>query len=71
MIENPAPTRAEVIDVANAVYEQSDAIMLPGETSVGKYPVRCIEVMDKIARRTEKLEVSVFTKKQYAIQQVH
>ena len=54
MIENPAPTRAEVIDVANAVYEQSDAIMLPGEASVKKYSVRCIKVMDKIARRTKK-----------------
>jgi len=53
MIENPAPTRAEVTDVANAVYEQPDAIMLSGETSVGKYPIRCVEVMDKIARRTE------------------
>lgn len=54
MIENPLPTRAEVTDVANAVFEQADAIMLSGETTVGKYPVRCIEVMDRIARRIER-----------------
>ncbi len=53
MIGNPSPTRAEVTDVANAVYEQADAIMLSGETATGKYPVRCVEVLDTIARRTE------------------
>lgn len=53
MIENPSPTRAEITDVSNAVYEQCDAIMLSGETSVGAYPVKCIEVMDRIARRVE------------------
>ncbi|MGB5812231.1 MAG: pyruvate kinase [Polyangiales bacterium] len=55
MIENPLPTRAEVTDVANAVYEQADAIMLSGETAAGQYPVRCVEVLDKIARRTEQV----------------
>jgi pyruvate kinase len=54
MIENPMPTRAEITDVANAVFEQSDAIMLSGETTVGKYPLRCMEVFDKIARRIER-----------------
>ncbi|GAB6091516.1 pyruvate kinase [Spirochaeta dissipatitropha] len=54
MIENPMPTRAEVTDVANAVYEQADAIMLSGETTVGRYPLACIEVMDTIARRIER-----------------
>ncbi|MCS6771092.1 MAG: pyruvate kinase [Kiritimatiellae bacterium] len=54
MIENPSPTRAEITDVSNAVYEQADAIMLSGETSVGRYPVKCIEVMDRIARRVER-----------------
>jgi pyruvate kinase len=54
MIENPLPTRAEVTDVANAVFESADAIMLSGETTVGKYPVRCIEVFDRIARRIER-----------------
>lgn len=54
MIENPSPTRAEITDVSNAVFEQADAIMLSGETSVGKYPVKCIEIMDRIARRVER-----------------
>jgi pyruvate kinase len=54
MIENPMPTRAEVTDVANAVYEQADAIMLSGETAVGKYPVKAVTMLDKIARRIEK-----------------
>jgi pyruvate kinase len=54
MIESPMPTRAEVTDVSNAVYEQADAIMLSGETTVGKYPLKCIEVFDRIARRIER-----------------
>lgn len=53
MIENPIPTRAEVTDVANAVYEEADAIMLSGETTVGKYPIKCVEILDRIARSTE------------------
>ena len=54
MIVNPVPTRAEVTDVANAAFEQADAIMLSGETTVGKYPVKCVEVLDKVARRIER-----------------
>jgi pyruvate kinase len=54
MIHSPTPTRAEVTDVANAVYEQADAIMLSGETAQGKYPERCVQMLDRIARRTEK-----------------
>lgn len=54
MIENPIPTRAEVTDVANAIYEEADAIMLSGETTIGKYPVRCVEYLDRIARESEK-----------------
>ena len=54
MIDNPIPTRAEVTDVANAVYEGADAVMLSGETSVGKHPVRCIEQLDSITRTSEK-----------------
>ena len=54
MIESPMPTRAEVTDVANAVYEEADAIMLSGETTVGKHPLRCIEVFDRIAARIER-----------------
>jgi pyruvate kinase len=53
MIENPVPTRAEITDVANAVFEQADAIMLSGETTVGRYPVKCVEVFDRVAKRIE------------------
>lgn len=54
MIGSPMPTRAEITDVANAVFEQSDGIMLSGETTVGRYPLECLEVFDKIARRIER-----------------
>ena len=54
MINNPMPTRAEVSDVANAVYEGADAIMLSGETSAGQFPLRCVQTLDSIARRQEK-----------------
>ena len=53
MIENPSPTRAEITDTANAVFEQADAIMLSGETSVGRYPLKCVEIMNRIASRIE------------------
>lgn len=54
MMVNPTPTRAEVSDIAGAVRAKSDAIMLSGETAVGKYPIKCVEVMDKVAKRIEK-----------------
>jgi pyruvate kinase len=54
MIHNPSPTRAEITDTANAVFEQADAIMLSGETSIGKYPLKCVEMMDRIAARIER-----------------
>ncbi|MEH6552031.1 MAG: pyruvate kinase [Pseudomonadales bacterium] len=53
MITNPMPTRAEVTDVANAVYEEVDAVMLSGETTIGKHPIKCVESLDKIARTVE------------------
>jgi pyruvate kinase len=53
MIEAPVPTRAEVSDVAHAVLEKADAIMLSGETTTGKYPVECVRVFKRIARRIE------------------
>ncbi len=54
MIENPIPTRAEVTDVANAVYEGADAVMLSGETSIGKHPVRCVEQLVQITKAAER-----------------
>lgn len=53
MIDNPLPTRAEVTDIANAIFEKADCIMLSGETTTGKYPVECVNVMDRIAREVE------------------
>jgi pyruvate kinase len=60
MILAPMPTRAEVTDVSNAVFEEADAIMLSGETTVGKYPLKCIEVFDRIAKRIERSGSSLF-----------
>ena len=54
MITNRVPTRAEITDVANAVYEQADAIMLSGETSMGLHPVECVEVLHRVAARIER-----------------
>lgn len=54
MVENPVPTRAEVSDVANAIYDGTDAVMLSAETSVGKYPVEAARMMVRIAAETER-----------------
>jgi len=53
MINNPRPTRAEVTDIANAIYYRTDALMLSGETAYGKYPVEAVETMAKIAKQAE------------------
>jgi pyruvate kinase len=53
MVEAPRPTRAEVTDVANAIYDGSDAVMLSEETAIGRHPVEAVRFMDRIARATE------------------
>ena len=63
MIENPIPTRAEVTDVANAIYEEVDAVMLSGETTIGKYPIRCVEQLVEIARASERVPGLSFVQK--------
>lgn len=54
MISNPTPTRAEVTDIMNATYEEADALMLSGETSVGRYPERCVDALVRISLRMER-----------------
>ncbi|MBI5417913.1 pyruvate kinase [Candidatus Poribacteria bacterium] len=55
MIENSSPTRAEVADISNAILDGTDAVMLSGETSIGKYPIESVKIMSRVAEKTEEI----------------
>jgi pyruvate kinase len=62
MIDSPIPTRAEVTDIANAIREQADCVMLSGETTVGKYPIECVDTVNRIAARLEAEQLDTLRK---------
>lgn len=61
MIKNPRPTRAEVTDIANAIFYRTDALMLSGETASGKYPVEAVQDMARIAEQSREGQVASTT----------
>ena len=67
MTTEPMPTRAEITDIAFAVHQRADCVMLSGETTVGKYPVRCVEVMKKISHSIEQ----ALTEQHWKVHQLH
>lgn len=70
MVRNPRPTRAEVTDVANAIFDGTDAIMLSGETAAGKYPVESVEMMASIAEKADQSPKSFVEHKPVAVKSV-
>jgi pyruvate kinase len=69
MIENPIPTRAEISDAANAIFDHADAVMLSNESAIGKYPVKAVQTLAKVASRTE--EVMFETRELFPVKSIH